>query len=401
MGRALRVSVKFVYSYIRPLASFIFGAVFVKPYSLIWRWHRALRAAMPDINIANALKNHNVALYLAVGAAVLVTVNNVRIKSIEAEDFGQNNLLLPLLEQEFGATDEFGNLSTDPPPTDTNGDLQLPSDAPYTLTEGGAAILKPYLVTTQPGIAGRIRIEEYVVQTGDTLTAIAQRFQISVATLLWENRLTERSLLKVGQKLNILPTNGVTYRIGRGDTVAKIAQRFKVSSDDIIAFNRLSGGLTVGATIIIPGGRPVTPPAPPRPAVATPVPTAPSSAVRSSTRLQWPTVRRRITQYYTVRHGGVDIADPKGTSIYAAEDGVVEVAGWNRGGYGYYIIVDHGGGLKTLYGHNSKLLVTVGDRVTRGQQISEMGSTGRSTGPHLHFEVRVNGRRQNPLNYTR
>ena len=88
-----------------------------------------------------------------------------------------------------------------------------------------------------------------------------------------------------------------------------------------------------------------------------------------------------------------------GTPIYAAEDGVVQTAGWNAGGYGYYIIIDHGQGLATLYGHASKLLVTRGERVTRGQLIALMGSTGRSTGPHLHFEVRIGGRRVNPLTY--
>lgn len=98
----------------------------------------------------------------------------------------------------------------------------------------------------------------------------------------------------------------------------------------------------------------------------------------------------------------MDIAGPIGTAIYAAKGGTVVKAqpGWN-GGYGTYIILDHGDGLQTLYGHNSQLFVAVGEVVSQGQTIAAMGSTGRSTGPHLHFEVRVNGSRLNPLKYIR
>ena len=255
-------------------------------------------------------------------------------------------------------------------------------------------------MTSAPGTAARTTVEYYTVEAGDTISGIAERFGLSVNTLLWENRLSSRSIIRIGQKLTILPTDGITYRIGRNDTVAKIAQRYGVSADNILAYNKISStSLTIGQTIVIPGGRP---PAPPAAAVARTAPVSPITAPgSSSTRLLWPTDARRITQYYTWRHGGVDIAGPSGTTIYAAEEGIIEVAGWNRGGYGYYIIIDHGGGLKTLYAHNSKLQVAAGDRVERGQRIANVGSTGRSTGPHLHFEVRLRGGRTNPLNYIR
>jgi murein DD-endopeptidase MepM/ murein hydrolase activator NlpD len=114
----------------------------------------------------------------------------------------------------------------------------------------------------------------------------------------------------------------------------------------------------------------------------------------------WPTPGRRITQYYSWSHQGLDIGDKIGTPLYAADDGVVIIAqgGWN-GGYGNTILLDHGGGKRTRYGHASKLFVKVGDEVKKGETIAAMGSTGRSTGPHLHFEVLVNGTRYNPLNY--
>lgn len=403
LGRGAHSVVAALWRLVRPVGLFSFRWLLVAPYGVLLRYQRKLRALVPNVNLVNLLRYHQVVLYLALGGAVLVIINNHTIQNTEPEEFGQRNLLFPLVQ----TSEEIGPLNDLPAPGDIGAPpgegIPLPAGVPYVVTESGTAILKPLLVTTRPGIAGRTHLEYYTVQPGDTLSSIASRFQLSLATLLWENRLTQNSTLRIGQPLTILPTNGITYRVGRGDTVASIAKRFGVSVNDIASFNQLGGKLVVGSTIVVPGGRPLPPPPAPRPA-PTPAPifAIPSPApTRSSTRLQWPTVRRRITQYFTWRHPAVDIGDSVATPIYAAEAGVVQVAGWNRGGYGYYIIIDHGGGLQTLYAHNTKLRVTVGDRVERGQQIADMGSTGRSTGPHLHFEVRVQGRRVNPLTYTR
>ena len=124
----------------------------------------------------------------------------------------------------------------------------------------------------------------------------------------------------------------------------------------------------------------------------------PNAAPTAGNKMNWPTVGHRITQYYTWKHYAVDIANKTGTPIYAADSGEIEVAGWGTG-YGNQILIDHGGGKKTRYGHMSKFYVKKGDKVTKGQAIGEMGSTGWSTGPHLHFEVIINGVKQNPLNY--
>ena len=112
----------------------------------------------------------------------------------------------------------------------------------------------------------------------------------------------------------------------------------------------------------------------------------------------WPAGVRRISQYYSWRHTGLDIAGPTGTNIYAMDSGVVTFSGVSNG-YGYNILVDHGNGMKTRYAHASKLYVEKGETVTKGQVIMAMGSTGWSTGPHLHFEVIVNGAKKNPLSY--
>jgi len=382
-----------------PPLRFTFRWLIVRPYALYLRWRREAKRRLGGLNPLELSRHHQIVLYMALAGAMVVSLNSFKIRNVQAEDFGQNNLIFPLIQEDFESL-AVDSVPLTPPPTSLH-----PGETPITMTSGGMAILKPFLITTQPGIAGRDRLEYYMIKSGDSLSGIATHFGLNLTTLLWENRLTERSLLRIGQKLTILPVDGVSYRIGRGDTVARIADRFRARPNDITTFNQLGSKLTVGQTIIIPGGRPPVAPTPPAPKPKITVPlvnlTPPTSAPRSNTRLAWPTVSRRLSQYFTWRHGGIDVPNSKGTPIWAAEEGIVEAAGWNRGGYGYYIIIDHGGGLKTLYGHNSKLLVNVGDRVERGQQISEMGSTGRSTGSHLHFEVRLNGRRVNPLGYTR
>lgn len=123
----------------------------------------------------------------------------------------------------------------------------------------------------------------------------------------------------------------------------------------------------------------------------------------------WPSVSSVITSSYGTRthpvtgrvktHTGIDIGAAYGTNIYAANSGTVLVSGWNSGGYGNYVVIDHGGGVTTLYGHCSSLLVSSGQTVTKGQVIAKVGSTGMSTGPHLHFEVLINGSHVNPMGY--
>ena len=106
----------------------------------------------------------------------------------------------------------------------------------------------------------------------------------------------------------------------------------------------------------------------------------------------------RITQYYSWRHHAIDIANKTGTPIYAADAGVIEVAGWGAG-YGNQIVINHGGGVKSRYAHMSKFYVKNGQKVSKGEAIGGIGSTGRSTGPHVHFEYIINGVKYNPLNY--
>ena len=264
---------------------------------------------------------------------------------------------------------------------------------------------RPAIAQTPKARDARKEVVEYVVQSGDTISSIAQDFGVSVETILWENNLTSRSLIRPGNTLKILPQTGLMHIIARNETISSISKKYDVSSDSIIIANNLDTDeiLKLNQKIFIPGGKKIVVPAPvSRPtytgtSIAQSVPTTPSTSY-SGGKLLWPTVGHRITQYYSWKHNGLDIANKTGTPLYAAESGTVERSGWNTG-YGYNVVINHGGGLKTLYAHASKLHVKAGDSVNRGDIIADMGSTGWSTGPHIHFEVISNGVKQNPLNY--
>ena len=282
------------------------------------------------------------------------------------------------------------------------------------LAEGGTAVVKPNIIqpikpeeikqfeNTAPD---RYGITQYAVQAGDNLSLIAQNFNISVETILWSNNLTINSFLKPGQLLNILPVSGISHKVKSGETVSAIAKKYGVDAEKIVEFNNLVdvGDIKIAQELIIPGGKMILPAK--QASVAKAVSVAPVSKLLSSTpptetgaALLWPTAAKHITQYFSLRHTGLDIGGPTGTPLYASDPGVVELSGWTTG-YGNNIVINHQNGTKTRYAHASKLYVSKGDVVIRGQTIASMGSTGWSTGPHIPFEVIVNGVKKNPLSY--
>jgi murein DD-endopeptidase MepM/ murein hydrolase activator NlpD len=252
----------------------------------------------------------------------------------------------------------------------------------------------------------RTQIVQYTVEEGDSLGLIAKKFGLATTTILWENNLNSWSVIRPGQTLRILPDDGVSYKVKTNDTVAKIALKYNVPAATIMDTNGIieSAGLKVGEVLVLPGAKPPAPPAPKYvPPATTYVPPPSTEVAAGDAAMIWPAGVRRITQYYGPRHTGLDIAGPMRTPIYAAADGTVTFSGWNSGGYGNMIIVDHGNGLFTRYAHNTRNLMNVGDAVKQGDVIALMGSTGRSTGPHLHFEVMSGGiySRVNPLKYVK
>ncbi len=238
----------------------------------------------------------------------------------------------------------------------------------------------------------------YTVKDGDTVESIARANKLTVDTLLWANEIKNPNEIKPGDTIILLSVSGVQHKIKKGDSIDKIAKEYKANKKDIIVFNNLpaNGELKEGETITIPGGVKEKPKPKPKP---------------KSTILQRRTYSSSVAQVATTVRSGyyarpikggvrtqgihrtnaVDLAAPIGTPIYAAAPGKVIVAkyGWN-GGYGNYVIIQHTNGTKTLYGHMRAggLRVKRGQQVKRGQLIGRMGSTGHSTGPHVHFEVR-------------
>lgn len=256
--------------------------------------------------------------------------------------------------------------------------------------------LTEYGVQTQVSEKPRDQVITYVVEKGDTLGKIAEKFNVSVDTIKWANDL-KRDGLSVGQELKIPPVTGVVHKVKEGDTVYSIAKKYKTDPQKIVnfPFNDFSDletfALNVGQTLIVPDG--VQPEAPP---VRYAIP--PSVFAGGTGQFQWP-VGGAITQYPVWYHMALDIANPAAPGIAAADNGIVTVVEYMRYGYGEHIIVDHGNGFQTLYAHLSDIYVQPGNRVGRGQIIGRMGSSGRSTGVHLHFEVRKSGITINPLLY--
>lgn len=273
-------------------------------------------------------------------------------------------------------------------------------------TDSGS-LSKPDIIDTSDAKAGSKAVRDYVVAEGDTISRIAAKFGVSVNTILWANNLAATSYIRSGQQLKIPPTSGVLHTVVRGDTLSKLAQTYDASADTIAAYNNIDEkGLIIGQTVMVPGGR-VIYTAKPRTAVASSGNTGtqtykPTGSIASTGKMMWPSACQRISQYYRGwLHTGVDIACPSGTWLKAADSGVVTRVQYGRTGYGYNVMIDHGGGTQTLYAHMSRIDVKVGQTVAKGQQIGLEGSTGRSTGPHLHFEVRRNGATVNPLGYIR
>jgi murein DD-endopeptidase MepM/ murein hydrolase activator NlpD len=277
--------------------------------------------------------------------------------------------------------------------TDTNA--ALPNNlirAPVPLT----------LITTRP----RTDLLEHTVAAGDTLYDIAAKYHISADTLVWANNLEENpDLLRLGQQLLILPTNGVLHVVKDGDTLDSIAKKYSAKVADITGFewNQLDAqnpAIKAGQKLIVPNGIKEMPAAKPAavPMPAAQVAKAPANAPRGVGRFIWPTAGT-ITQGYGRYHTAIDIASHIGAPVSAGDAGYIAVAGWSNVGYGYHIIIDHGNGYQTLYAHLSKINVQAGQTVAKGQNIGLVGSTGNSTGPHLHFEVRLSGVGQNPFNF--
>lgn len=234
------------------------------------------------------------------------------------------------------------------------------------------------------------QISTYIVRNGDTISGIAKMFDVSVNTIMWANNISRAKGLQVGQNLIILPVTGIKYTVKKGDSIKKIVAYYKADLNEVLNYNDMSldTALSVGQTIIIPDAEMV---------ISTPTKIVygnnPAHDTNGPNYANY--YIRPIDGGYRSQglHGynGVDLAGvPIGTPIHAAAAGKVIASmpsGYN-GGYGQYVIISHPNGTQTLYGHMSRNSVSVGQYVEQGQKIGEVGNTGKSTGKHLHFEIR-------------
>ncbi|MBN1259395.1 MAG: M23 family metallopeptidase [Anaerolineae bacterium] len=342
----------------------------------IWRWNSDREGQRPILGRMTA----HVALALTLG--LLLALSNVQVSKDSPRTTS------------WAAAQPPGDQGVVP-----SGGVEY---SPVTRTYSNAGLQVQISRQAQPHTAipdrPRLDIVTYMVQPGDTTESIAAAFGLQPTTIMWSNPELEKApdLLKVGQELVILPLDGVYHVVEAGDTLQKVAEKYKVAPEDIVAcpFNALDGSrLTVGLKVIVPNG---TKP------YETRTVTTYSGPVPDYTAgvgiFFWP-ASGYISQGYWYGHRAIDIANAVGAAILASDAGYVSFAGWTDVGYGYLVVIDHGNGYQTYYAHLSNIFVVESQVVTAGQVVGAMGSTGNSTGPHLHFEVRYNGYPTNPLIY--
>lgn len=262
---------------------------------------------------------------------------------------------------------------------------------------GGSAFLPESgpagtIVDIVEGVKNNGQISVYIVREGDSLSEIAEMFDVSVNTILWSNDLKKGSALKPGQTLTILPISGVRYTVKKGDTLASVAKKYNGNADEIIRYNDLDtdGDLAIGSIIIIPNGQ-----------IPVETKTSGTAVVKKTSPARGTGVPEYAGYYLRPIVGGVktqgihgynavDLAASAGTPVMASAGGTVVVASsgsWN-GGYGNYVVIAHSNGTQTLYSHLQAVSVVRGQTVAQGDVIGSVGSTGKSTGYHLHFEIR-------------
>lgn len=282
-------------------------------------------------------------------------------------------------------------VNIDPNPSRGGGDIEV-EDGIALLAETGPSGTNANIVARPPTPD---QISLYIVDDGDTLSQIAKMFDVSVNTIVWANNLKSDTDIHEGETLIILPISGIQHAVEKGDTINSIAKEYGSDIDDfdayfeeLLTYNDLTKDtlLSVGDVVTIPGGEMHMPQASQSSYASVAAPT------RSVTGYFISPLRSGTYKRTQGLHGynAVDLGAPVGTPIRAAAAGDVIVAknaGWN-GGYGQYVVIRHSNGTQTLYAHMSRVAVWQGKRVVQGEVIGYVGSTGRSTGSHLHLEVR-------------
>ena len=315
-----------------------------------------------------------------------------------------------------------------PPATATPTELPapLPDYQPIAADEKGAGIERNAYLHTDVPSRPRQDVLKYIVQPGDTVFGIADKFGLKPETILWANQFVlgdNPHNLRPEQELNILPTDGTYHRWSAGDGLNGVAKFFGVKPEDIIEYpgNHLNPdtigdysrpNIEPGTWLIVPGGHREfvnwSAPEIPRdnPGVAKVLGPGACGSVADGAIgagvFVWPANQHFLSGFdYNpgANHSGIDVDGETGDPVYAVDNGVVVYAGWNNWGYGNVVVINHGNGWQTLYAHLSALYVDCGQSVYQTNIIGAVGSTGNSTGSHLHFEMMYNGTKVNPHDY--
>jgi murein DD-endopeptidase MepM/ murein hydrolase activator NlpD len=360
----------------------------------MWQVTVDWRSVRPFISRVSA---HLSILLLAVSAIVLSSLNLPKSGplSLSAGSAPTNTASQPVV----GAAGSLTKLASIAPKTSQVTSSASPAtDAATPRLNDNTTIVRIAQPRTEIPIRPRLGVITYTVQAGDTVQSIAEAFSLQPTTLMWSNSDIEDvpDLLRIGQHLVILPVDGVYHTVAQDDTLESIAEKYKVDVEAItgLSYNNLHPPIyriQEGMKLIVPGG--TKPYVPKRvTSYSGPVP----EGARGTGAFQWP-VLGTLTQGYWWGHRAIDIGAPTGSAVLASDGGYVGFVGWTDIGYGNLIIVDHANGYSSYYAHLSQMYVTLGQRVERGQVIGAVGSTGWSSGPHLHLEIRYNGVPQNPL----
>ena len=350
------------------------------------------------------------------GVILLVLVVILSIKLFLPESQG-SRASLPLFGLQTSEDDGEDN-------TTIQGEiLEMPSfvEALSTLNRG---IHRAAVIHTSIPTRARVEVLTYTVDYGDSLFAIADNFGLKPETILWGNFETLKDnphTLQPDQQLNILPVNGTYHEWREGESLNRVAEYYGVDPLDIVQYpgNHLdiydfdldNPSFEIGQMLIVPGGErelvDYGPPAITRdnPAIASTYGpghcgTIYTGAVGVGIFL-WPTTERWLSgyPYNPPIHPAIDIAGSIGNQVWASDSGVVVYAGWSNYGYGNLVVIDHGNGWQTLYAHLNNIFVGCGQSVFPGDVVGALGTTGNSSGPHLHFEMIYLGVKVNPWDF--
>ncbi len=295
----------------------------------------------------------------------LLIISRPQLAVFSAEDLSAGNLIVENAMKQMFVVDELSEVSDDGTITDVTVSL------PFTKA---------------------VEYKEYTVASGDNITNISRKYGLSnISTLISVNNIENVRKLWVGQKLKIPSMDGISYKVAKGDTLATVSAKYGISIEDILDVNDLTSDIIYPGTVLfIPGGK------------------LDSESLKKSLGELWMlplSCSYRITSEYGYRadpftgvrsfHTGIDLAVSAGTPIRASMAGKVSTAGWSNT-YGNYVIISHSNGYQTLYAHMQKYTVKKGENVSQGQNIGYVGSTGYSTGPHLHFSVYKNSQLVSP-----